>query len=170
MRKAAGFTLVELMTAIAILALVMMIGVGSFREVTRHSRLRAQNNKVVGAFALARSEAVKRSRPVSVCPSANGADCDGSNDWAGDVIVFVDRETPGAVDADDELVQTFDAASPGVTVDSSVEFVQYQGSGLTNLAETATVDIYNEGCSGPQARRVSVTVAGRTASTVVECP
>lgn len=170
MRNQRGFTLVEIMVAVGVLAVLLVVGVGSFREVTRNSRVRAQANKVVSAMNLARSEALKRSLPVTVCPSADGADCDGATDWAGNLIVFVDRETAGAVDDDDLLVQQFDASSPGITVDSSEDFVQFTGSGLTNLAAAATVDIHHEDCTGTGARRINISVAGRSASSAVECP
>lgn len=72
MKNANGFTLIELMVTIAILAILMTVAVPSFVEFTRNNRVTSQTNDLVTAFNYARSEASRRSQPVSL--SASGAD------------------------------------------------------------------------------------------------
>jgi len=87
-----GFTLIELMITVAVVAIVLAIGVPSFQEMMRNNRAATHMNGIIGALNLARSEAIKRGRRVSLCPSSDQAGCSGS-DWAKGWIVFVDTAT-----------------------------------------------------------------------------
>ena len=62
-----GFTLVELMVAIAILAILATIGLPSFQRLVADYRVSAQANGVQGLLQFTRSEAVKRRQTVVVC-------------------------------------------------------------------------------------------------------
>jgi prepilin-type N-terminal cleavage/methylation domain-containing protein len=66
-----GFTLVELMVAIMVLAILLGLAVPSFRDASLGSRLAGYANDMVASSQLARSEAVKRNRLVVIC--ATGA-------------------------------------------------------------------------------------------------
>lgn len=91
-----GFTLLEFMFAIMLLAVIVGIGVPNLRDFVRGSRMTAAANDIVTDFNLARSEAVKRRVPVTLCKSQNLTACD-ANDAAGPFnrwIVFVDDPDP----------------------------------------------------------------------------
>ena len=70
MRPSRGFTLVELIVAIAIVAIVAAIAIPSFREISLRMATTTNTNDLVGALNIARAEAVKRGRAVGVV--ANG--------------------------------------------------------------------------------------------------
>lgn len=76
-----GFTLVELMITIAVLAIVLAIAVPSFQAIINRNRLVSASNEVVAALQLARMEAIRRNSRVELCPSTNGTGCSGA-DWA----------------------------------------------------------------------------------------
>jgi len=86
--RAAGFTLLELMTALLVVAIVLSAGVPSYLSVVRNNRAATNANELVSALTIARSEAVRRSDRVSICRSADGAACGGT--WQDGWIVFVD--------------------------------------------------------------------------------
>lgn len=69
---ARGFTLIEMITVMALLAILAAIAFPGFRELTVNMTVTDTTNDLVGALNLARSEAVKRGRPVAVI--ANGGD------------------------------------------------------------------------------------------------
>lgn len=100
--KQSGFTLLEMMFTIALLAVIVGVGVPNLRDFVRNSRMTAAANDIVTDFNLARSEAVKRRVPVTLCKSQTLVQCDDDdadgpfNSW----IVFVDDPDPA--DADDD--------------------------------------------------------------------
>lgn len=69
--RSRGFTITELMVALAIAAILLAIGAPSFNEFRRNNRLAGTANDFLGAVQTARTEAIKRQLQVSVCPSAN---------------------------------------------------------------------------------------------------
>src|SRR4051794_15151317 len=75
-----GFTLVEFMVAIAIMAILLTLAVPSFNESKLSSQLRASANDLVASANLARSEAIKRRAIVTLCVSSNGSTC-GAGSW-----------------------------------------------------------------------------------------
>jgi type IV fimbrial biogenesis protein FimT len=73
-RRAAGFTLIELLVVLVIAAILVGIGAPSFGDFRRNARLTGAANDLLAAANLARTEAIKRQVPVSICPTAPGAD------------------------------------------------------------------------------------------------
>jgi len=63
-----GFTLVELMIGLVLVAILMSIGVPMFRSFVLDQRLRATSSDLRIALTTARSEAVKRNTVVEVKP------------------------------------------------------------------------------------------------------
>lgn len=74
-RKTRGFTLVELMVTLAVLAILTMVAVPSFRDTIRRSRVSAASNALLADLRYARTEAINRGQLVSLCPSSNGSSC-----------------------------------------------------------------------------------------------
>lgn len=100
--RLAGFTLVEMMITVAVLAIVVALAAPSFANLINNNRLTASANEIVGALQTARMEAVRRNTSVVLCPSTDGAGCNGAN-WQ-HLIVFSDDDGDGTVDADDDDV------------------------------------------------------------------
>jgi type IV fimbrial biogenesis protein FimT len=108
MRKAAsgGFTLIELMVALAVMAIVLGLAVPGFQSMVNGNRLTGAANELVASLQTARIEAIRRSRRVVVCTSANAnagvaATCSNVNinGW----ITFVDVNPNGEFDANDKI-------------------------------------------------------------------
>lgn len=97
MNRNAGFTLVELIVTMALAAIVLTIGVPTFRTAILNNTRLAQVNEFVGVLNLARSEAAKRGLRVVVCRSNDGVNCatDTTGVWANGWIVFVDQNQDG---------------------------------------------------------------------------
>ncbi|MDX1678496.1 GspH/FimT family pseudopilin [Arsukibacterium sp.] len=96
-----GFTLVELMVTIAVVAIVATIAVPSFNGLVQGNRLSGATNQLVSAFHLARSEAIKRSQNVSLCATSDGINCTPRADWnswlvlAGNEVILQGRVSSG---------------------------------------------------------------------------
>lgn len=61
-----GFTLIELIIAIALMAILMAIATPSFNVWRKQSNLKAEAQEVFGAFQRARSEAVSRNKDIDL--------------------------------------------------------------------------------------------------------
>ena len=92
-RHAAGFTLVELMVTIVVLAILLAIGIPSFASLIASNRLTSATNELIASLQAARTEALRRNARVTVCPAAPNANaCSGA--WRDGWMAFVDQ-TPG---------------------------------------------------------------------------
>ncbi|KAF1718413.1 prepilin [Pseudoxanthomonas yeongjuensis] len=70
-----GFTLVELMITVAVLAVIAAMAMPSFTNLVRSNRLTASANEMVALLQTARTAAVSNRASSSVCPSTDGASC-----------------------------------------------------------------------------------------------
>ncbi len=91
-RSAAGFTLIEAITAMTVLALGMAIGLPSFRYSLERQRLASTMHLVSGQLAMARMAAITHSIPVSVCPAQGNGICTGNWDWTDGWLVYRDPQ------------------------------------------------------------------------------
>lgn len=83
-----GFTLVELMVVMVIVAVMAMIAIPSWRSMQVRNTIRTLVNDYTLSVYFAKTEAVRQNAPVTVCPSSDGATCTDSgleNGW----VVFV---------------------------------------------------------------------------------
>ncbi len=87
-RGTAGFTLLELLIAMAIATILLTLGVGSFSYITNANRLTSEVNGLLGDLQFARAEAIKEGVNVTACVSSDGATCLGATAWQNGWIVF----------------------------------------------------------------------------------
>ncbi len=85
-RTAVGFTLVEVLVAMVLVAIVTAISLPSFRDFAVGVALRAQVSDFSGAIRLARTEAIKRGRVVTLCRTNDATvaqpACASGDDWS----------------------------------------------------------------------------------------
>ena len=65
-----GFTLIELMVVLAILAIVLVIAAPSFANFILAQRIKAASSDIVASLAYARSEAIKQNGSVTITPTS----------------------------------------------------------------------------------------------------
>ena len=83
--KERGFTLLELMVVIGIVAIMAAIAAPSFSSMINQNRLTRTKLMLANDMNMARSESIKRNVKMVVCPSNNvtpPTDCSGGTDWA----------------------------------------------------------------------------------------
>lgn len=165
-----GFTLIELLVAVTLIAILLGLAAPGFREFTRNNRVTAAQNDLVTALNLARSESVRRSRPVSVCATADGANCADAASWVSGWLVFTDGAggDVGVVDGSDEILQQWTGPGSQVTVSADQPYVQYLPTGTS--AGPLTVDIASTACMGKGVHRVQISGTGALTSQLVSCP
>ncbi|MDQ0141644.1 GspH/FimT family pseudopilin [Cupriavidus necator] len=167
-RRCRGLTLVELMAVVAMVAILAAIGTPSFVALLRASRVDSEIQSMVGTLQLARSEAVKRGLPVSVCPSVNGTACLGAGNWARGWIAFVDRNASGTVDAGppaDEVLHYragWSATDTLTTPGAAATFLTYNRDGFAVLPGGAlTMALRTSPVAAEATRCIAINIAGR---------
>ncbi|MGX2042135.1 GspH/FimT family pseudopilin [Methylocaldum sp. MU1018] len=168
-----GFTLIELMVAVAVAAVVLTTAVPSFQEIVRNNRLATQANQLVTSLNLARSEAVKRSVRVTICKSADPAaappSCATSGGWEQGWMVFVDGGTKGTVDTRDTILGVFGKLE-GTTLSAGGNFsnwISYLATGFSE-GETSLPNSTFKLCSGGAKSKGKNIVINRTGRVRVE--
>ena len=76
-----GYTVVELMVAVAVLAVLLALAVPNFNDASLSARLNGFASSLVASAQVARREAIKRNATIALCTSTDGETCDGSGDW-----------------------------------------------------------------------------------------
>lgn len=110
-----GFTLTELMVAIAVLSILLSLAAPSFQSLIAQSRLTAISTQLRSALLTARSEAIKSNRQVTVCASENQSSCSNGS-WGSGSIAFIDRDIIGKINDGDEIIKQFQRASSTLQV------------------------------------------------------
>jgi len=176
-RGSRGFSLLELMFTLTVAGILLGIGVPSFVEIVRSNRTAANINELSTAFSIARSEAIRRGAPVTVCRSSDGELC--GDDWADGWIVFVDTAATETADpVVDTILQVWGEMSGDAAVAtfangaaSDIEWVRFggRGSARTSAAMPLTLEIELAGCSGQQQRILELNTVGRASVARAAC-
>lgn len=171
-----GFTVVELMITVAVAAVLLMIAIPSFRNITLSNRLNIAANDVVNSIGVARMEAIKRNSSTQLCgntASANTSDPLGGACGAETGAVWTIRgDTPNRV-----LVGPVSIVPP-VRVNGDLTALRFTAQGQARKAGTATPfnDVVADICTSQMSRdnhRVITMTAGSilaTTTTSGDCP
>ena len=114
MHKDRGFTLIELMVVMAVVAILLMVAVPAWS----HARATAYSGAAKAALAASVLDAVRHSvnagAEVVVCPSANGAVCADTVDWTDGWLAYADIDGDRTHDAFETTVRQQGELSGGV--------------------------------------------------------
>lgn len=120
-RGVRGFTIIELMVTMVVLAVILSLAAPSFSEIVRDQRVKTATFDVYASLVFARSEAIKRNTNVNVCIASG-------TDWASGWTVKL-----GAADCSGTALKTQDTLN-GINVTGPASPVTYQGDGRLSTA------------------------------------
>ena len=106
MKSNNGFTLIELVVTLVVVAILITIGIPSFEDFIKSNNIRANANTLLTDLHLARSEAVKRNGPVRICKSANMIACTTNGGWEQGWIIFPDKNKNKIVDNGEPIIRS----------------------------------------------------------------
>jgi len=135
-RSNSGFTLIELMLALAVAAVLFSVALPSMHGLQQRQRIVSAANDLVAHINQARLHAVTRREIAVVCPSLDGAGCTGHNRWDDGWIVFRDPDRNGEPDQPGDVLRV-GSGMQNLVIDSAGRTrIRYQPSGTaggTNL-------------------------------------
>lgn len=182
-RMSNGFTLLELMVTIFVVAILVGVGVPGFVRTIQTSRMASSTNDLVTSIHRARSEAVKRRVPVTLCASNNplapAPTCNVGGNMAGWVVFVDDADIDGngqpdgniVIDPGEVILEAHPALPAQLTVSSDAAFLSFSANGFRRngpLGPAATMILFcddrgnvSQGSSGSAARMLMIPVTGR---------
>ncbi len=177
LHRMAGVTLIELVVTLSIAAVLMSIAIPSFQNIIAINRLAALTNELSGALQLARSEAVTRSKTVTVCKSNDVSDstpsCNTSAAWQNGWVVFVDDDNDGTLDSGELALRVGQPSSANAVITVGTNFANYvkfksdgQSEGSSSNIGTGTLSI----CMTPNQRNIILNQVGRLRIESGTCP
>lgn len=126
-----GFTLIELLVTLSVASILLSVAAPSYRTFVQDNLLVTQSSSFYSTLALAKSEAIRRSSFVTVCPSTNGTSCTGGVVWSNGWLVFSDRNNNGVVEAGEEILQVGVAFSGGNSFSGARARVTFTANGFS---------------------------------------
>lgn len=150
-RRVRGFTLIELMTVIVVLTLLAVAAAPGMRQLVASQRTRAAANDLISDLLMARSEAIKRNKDVSLSPAPGWTD--------GWVVKTV---------ATAELISQRNRVGNDVTITRSPTSLTYDGAGrLSGVTSTVRFELY-DGTS--TYRCITLQPSGQPSTNTKACP
>lgn len=158
--RARGFTLVELMVTVAVIALLAVVAVPGMTALINNSRLNGQSEEMQTTLQLARSEALRRNARVTVCPSSNGTTCAATTSWSRVIVHGMDNTASPAVD---DVIRDV-SVSGNVQISGPAAGIAFLPSGMIDSQQAVTVCMPVSNPSNNQ-RDITVMISGVVSST-----
>ena len=164
MKRARGFSLVELMMVLVVAAVLIGLASPEMRGMIKRRRLDAAVADLFGAIELARSQAIARGSRVQLVPLEPA----GSN-WSHGWVVFVDTDGDRRPGPDEEVIASHGPLADGIvtsfnfTSNKQPYYIAYNGAGRSCSDSSAlaarwgTLSLHQDG----QIRRIRINLMGR---------
>jgi len=163
-RPAPGFTLIELMVALTVGAVLTGLAVSSFKYVTNSNRLASEVNALLGDMEYARAQAIKEGLPVTICTSTNGTSCAGTTTWQFGWIVFDDPNGNKTVDAGEQVRRYQRQLQLGdtFTANNAISAITFSREGFAlGLPGTILITLHDTTANTQSVRCLQATIVGQ---------
>ncbi len=162
-RKRQGFTLIELMVAIAVVAILSAIALPSMNEFLVRMRVDNEISEMQRLLLTARNMAINTGKNTTVCPLSSGA-C--TTDWTGEISVFTNDANTlangNAFAANDELVKVKGAIKSGDKLQFAHASIIYTPSGQLLTPTVASIFGYCPKDKTERSRGIDISISGRS--------
>jgi len=153
-----GFTLLEALVCLLIATSLLMLSISALQRWVRDAQITATINTFVAAIHLARQTAQVRAQTVSLCPSANGRQCDPVTDWSGGWLMRLGEPQAPLLSAGDILQQGDAAATRSIRMTANRRAFSFRPFTLRDTNGTLTFCDEQRLAPG---RRVIISPTGR---------
>ena len=176
MKKSMGFTLLELMVVLSIIAILTMMAVPSLKQMIQSITISSAVNTFLADMRYARSESIRRGGGVVMCrsdaPEATDPVCNadsgpGRKGWVSGWIIYIDSNNNGKINPNELLrvqspITSVDSIREGSDAgsDSSTKF-SFTATGRLNLSAATSIRFGGNEFANTIQRRVCVNLGGR---------
>ncbi len=168
--KQKGFTIIELMIVLLIMAILIALASPSFTKMIRDNRVQTTANGLIVALSTARNEAIRRGVNVTICASnAVATPACGGTDWAAGWLVY------SGVLSSTTVIKAGDLVSNVATGGTAPSVITFTPRGMVDPAivlGTGTLVVNASPCTSGTDTQFTVTLntVGRTVTTTGTCP
>lgn len=175
-----GLTMIELLTGIAILAILTALAIPGNAWLTS-ARLSSYSSQLSTSLAFAKSEALRLGTRVTVCrsaaPTQSAPTCGGAGTWATGWIIFADNthltsNVAGTINTNDTVLKIGEPLS-GVTVSTGNNYtawVSFLPSGLSRGNGGLPGDTFTFCLPNKSGTSITVNPIGRIQTARMTCP
>ncbi|WP_257266796.1 GspH/FimT family pseudopilin [Endozoicomonas sp. ONNA2] len=158
--KAMGVSLVELLVSLSVAAILVAASAPGMKTLIVNNRIDNVADELYGSLMLARSEAVKRQRTVSLCSTLDDLTCDESNaGWHHGWLIFTDASADGLLNDNDRLLRRVTGQSELISIQWNRGYsLRFNSRGQTNQAGTFQVCDQD---SNSDAKAIIISMSGR---------
>ena len=157
-----GFTLIEMLICVAILAVLAGIAAPAFGKLIGKTRAQTARSQLAVAFNEARIAAVSHGKHAVVCPSQDQRTCSDTTQWQLGWIVFTDANHNREVDDGETPLSVGQALAGGVAITGSSGRlrIDYQPDGSAS-GTNATLTVCDRASGAAEARTLVINQGGR---------
>ena len=139
--KVRGITFVELLIAIAVVAIVLNVTVSGYSSAVQAARSSAARSALFATLTRARTTAALWGADVGMCPSADGERCTRTAEWHRGWVAYADHNGSDTLDPGDQVLMKHGATGKGVRIVTSsgrthLEFQPNGGNAGSNTTFT----------------------------------
>ncbi|WP_293388224.1 GspH/FimT family pseudopilin [Nevskia sp.] len=178
-RSARGFSLPEMMTTLAIVAITGTLAAPAVGDLMLGNRMATEANTLISALNFARSEAVGAARVVSLCPyrvvvgatDVNARyQCADSLNWSGGwMVVRATVDEAGTASGGQQVLKLFGSLDPGDALTGSANRISYLPTGFLADASEPSFRLRPSACTEDQQRNITLSLQGHPYVAISPC-
>ncbi len=150
MQKLRGFTLIEVLVTIAIVAILIRLAAPSFKSMIQSNTMSSNVNSFLADMRYARSEAIKRGGDVIMCrsdapeaasPACGAGSGPGGNGWVSGWFIFHDLDKSNTWNSGEPIlrVQGPITAMDSISASSTTNLIKFKATGRTTIGNSVTL-------------------------------
>ena len=172
-RRQGGFTIIELMITVLVVAVLAAIAAPSFDNLIKRNRIDSIQSQLSAALAAARTAATTRNANVVVCASNpdQTACVENNGSWSDGWLVFIDNNGDTKLDADEQVLEVFKnsnnfnvSARAGIN-NEAANLIAYGTRGFLKAVQPTLLVVCEPDNDASYARGLFVTAAGNVMKT-----
>ncbi len=153
-KAARGFTLIELMTVVSVVAILTAIAAPSFRSFVAGQRIKAASYDLTSALILARNEALKRNGNVQVARTGTSW----NNGWQVKIV------------SNDAVLGSQNAVDSSLSFTGAPDRIVFNANGRVSSPTAAVrIQLASTAATSNAVRCVALTLSGHARSSVGDC-
>jgi type IV fimbrial biogenesis protein FimT len=170
---AKGFTIIELLVALVVVAVLATLAAPSVRDIIFNNRINSAAADLMVDISAARSESARQRQYVGLCTNAVGASantaCDPGSTWAAGWIMYVDADRSLSLNTGDTILRVRQALPSEVVVTPVSVGNNVTAKPAGSMSPFGSWKICDSRV-GNYGRIVQVSITGRATVAVATCP